>query len=542
VALTLKDLENLLSDVEAEHLEFKEAKNRFDFDKLVEYCAAIANEGGGKVVLGVTDRRPRTVVGTSAFSEPGATIARLEERLQIRVGFAELKPANGRVLIFEVPGRPVGVPIQAGAKFLVRSGDALRPMSSEELRSIFEEVAPDFSSQVEFRATLADLDREAIETFRRRWRARANNPQIDTLSAERLLADAELLTNEGVTVAALILLGAEQALNRFLPQSEVVFEYRSGDASIPHQQRFEYRKGFLGFLDQLWSTINLRNEVVTYQDGLFRREIPVMNEAVVREAVLNAVTHRDYRLPGSVFLKQYPRKLVITSPGGFPPGITVQNILHRQSPRNRRISEACARCGLVERSGQGADRMFEESLREGKAKPDYSAADDHQVTVVLNGEVRNPDFVRFLEKAGMERQASFSVDDLIMLDALQHDTGIAPELRPNLARLVEGGIVERVGRGRGVKHVLSRKFYSFLGRTGAYTRQRGLDRQTNKELLLKHIRESGHRGARLQDLQQVLPGLSRPQVQTLMRELKDEGRIAVQGLTRAARWYLVRPD
>ncbi|MEZ5395861.1 MAG: ATP-binding protein [Bryobacterales bacterium] len=446
------------------------------------------------------------------------------------------------MLIFEIPSRPVGVPVQAGAKFLVRSGDALRPMSADELRSIFEEVAPDYSAQVEPSASLEDLDSEAIETFRKQWKGRAGRRQLDALSAERLLADAELVTEEGVTIAALVLLGSERALSRLLPQSEVVFEYRSSDTVIAHQQRIEYRKGFLGILDQLWETINLRNEVITYQDGLFRREIPVMNEAVVREAVLNAVVHRDYRLPGSVFLRQYPRQLIVSSPGGFPPGINAQNILHRQSPRNRRIAEACARCGLVERSGQGADRMFEESLREGKAKPDYSAADDHQVTVVLNGEVRNPGFIRFLEKVSQERQLSFTVDDLLVLDALDNEFAIEPKLQPNLTRLVREGIVERVGRGRGVRHVLSRRFYSFLGRTGAYTRQLGLDRQTNKELLLKHIRESDRRGARLQDLQQVLPGLSRPQVQTLLRELRSEGRIRVEGLTRAARWFVVRPD
>jgi predicted HTH transcriptional regulator len=94
-----------------------------------------------------------------------------------------------------------------------------------------------------------------------------------------------------------------------LPRAEVIFEYRNSESSISHQQRIEFRQGFLSFLDTLWSTINLRNEVVQYQDGLFRRDVPVMNETVVREAILNAVTHRDYRLPGSIFVKQFPRKL-----------------------------------------------------------------------------------------------------------------------------------------------------------------------------------------------------------------------------------------
>ena len=86
-------------------------------------------------------------------------------------------------------------------------------------------------------------------------------------------------------------------------------------------------------------------------DGLLRRDIPEYPEEAVREAVLNAVSHRDYRHGGSVFVRQYPRRIEIVSPGGFPPGISVENIIDRQSPRNRRIVDNFARCGLVERAG-----------------------------------------------------------------------------------------------------------------------------------------------------------------------------------------------
>src|ERR1035438_9288490 len=146
-------------------------------------------------------------------------------------------------------------------------------------------------------------------------------------------------------------LGTRPALGRRLAQAELVFEYRSSEASIPFQQRIEFRSGFLGYLDEIWSTINLRNEVLQYREGFFVGDIPAFNEAVVREAVLNALAHRDYRLPGSIFVRQFPRRLEIVSPGGFPPGITAANLLWRQSPRNRRIADACAKCGLVERSG-----------------------------------------------------------------------------------------------------------------------------------------------------------------------------------------------
>jgi ATP-dependent DNA helicase RecG len=181
--------------------------------------------------------------------------------------------------------------------------------------------------------------------------------------------------------------------------------------------------------------------------------------------------------------------------------------------------------------------MFDTMIREGKPKPDFSGTDDYEVRLTLIGDMQNPQFLRFLEKAGAESQLSFAVEDLLILDALQRDLPIAPEFKGSLDRLFEHGIVERIGRGRGAKFVLSRRFYSFLGKPGAYTRQRGLNRDTQKALLLKHIREAGSEGAKLKDMQDVLRDLSRAQIQTLLRELREQGKIRSEGLTRAGRWF-----
>jgi ATP-dependent DNA helicase RecG len=537
VGYSLDDLNIWLREPESERLEFKEAKSKYDFDKLVKYCAALANEGGGKMVLGVTDRRPRQVVGSLAYPEPGQTVAQLAHKLHLRIDWAEIQHAAGRVLVFVVPSHPIGVPIQADGAYYARSGDSLGPLRPEELRKIFDEAGPDYSAEFHRSAGLSDLNPDAVERFRRMWRRQSNNANLDTLSAERLLSDAELLCDGKVTHAALVLLGSKAALSRYLGQAEVIFEYRASEASIAYQQRIEYREGFLGFLDEVWERINLRNERLHYQDGLYLRDIPVFNELVVREAILNAVTHRDYRLPGSVFVKQYPRKLEIISPGGFPVGVSAENIVRKQSPRNRRIAEACARCGLVERSGQGADRMFEKTIREGKPKPDFDGTDEYEVRLTLNGEIQNPQFLRFLEKAALEEQVSFTLDDLLVLDSLQRETPVPRELKTALSGLWERGIVERIGKGRGVRFFLSRRFYSFLGKPGSYTRKRGLDRETQKALLLGYIREASVQGAKLRDMQDVLKDLSRAQIQTLLRELKEEGKIEVRGLTRAGLWY-----
>jgi ATP-dependent DNA helicase RecG len=537
MSATLEELNRWLSEPEAERLEFKEAKANFHFETLAKYCSALANEGGGKIILGVTDRRPRRVVGSTAFEEPGRTVAGLIHRLGIQVTSEEIQHPNGRVLVFHVPPRPVGVPIQCDGVFWSRAGDELRPLSQDRLRRIFQESGPDFSAELHPDATIDDLHPALIERFREMWMRKSGNMALASITPRQLLEDAELLAGDKLTHAALILLGTRPALGRRLAQAELVFEYRNSEASIPFQQRIEFRSGFLGCLDELWNTINLRNEVLQYREGFFVGDIPAFNEAVVREGVLNALAHRDYRLPGSIFVRQFPRRLEIVSPGGFPPGINAANMLWRQSPRNRRIADACAKCGLVERSGQGANRMFEESIKEGKPKPDFTGTDDYQVELTLRGEIQNPAFLGFLQKIGAERLAAFGTRDILVLDAIQREEPLPEDLKERLPHLLDAGLIERIGRGRGVRFILSRKFHSFLGQHGAYTRRKGLDRETNKALLFKHIQENQAEGSPFRDLEQVLPALSRRQVQNLLQELRAEGRIHLAGVRKGGRWY-----
>jgi ATP-dependent DNA helicase RecG len=535
---TLADLDAWLSEPESERLEFKEAKANFHFETLARYCAALANEGGGKVILGVTDKRPRRVVGSTAFEEPGRTVAGLVQRLGIQVTAGEIHHASGRVLVFHIPHRPVGVPIQCDGVYWSRAGDELRPLSPDRLRSVFQEAGPDFSAELHPDAALSDLDMALIERFREMWIRKSGNSALAGMTQHQLLEDAELLVGDKITNAALVLLGTNHALGRRLAQAELVFEYRNSEASIPFQQRIEFRSGFLGYLDEIWNTINLRNEVLHYREGFFVGDIPAFNEAVVREAVLNAVAHRDYRLPGSIFVRQFPRRLEIISPGGFPPGISASNLLWRQLPRNRRIADACAKCGLVERSGQGANRMFEESIKEGKPRPDFTGTDDYQVELILRGEIQNPGFLGFLQKVGAERLATFSTRDILVLDAVQREEPLPEDLKDRLPHLLEQGVIERIGRGRGVRFILSRKFHSFLGQHGAYTRRKGLDRETNKALLMKHIEERRDTGAAMREFEEVLPALSRRQISGLLQELRREGQIHTEGERRGSRWRL----
>ncbi len=529
----LEQLNDWMAAPEDGHLEFKEAKNRYDFEELVKYCAALANEGGGRIILGVTDARPRRVVGSQAFSELDRAIHGLVERLHLRIDGEAFQHPHGRVVIFHVPARPVGMPIECGGAYWMRAGSSLVPMTPDRLKAIFAEGSPDFSSEPCAKAVLADLDPAAVEDFRTRWRKKSGNDGLAKLTHEQLLADAELMVDGQLNYAALILFGTRAALGKHLAQSEIIFEYRSTEGSVPFQQRLEYRQGFFSIYEAVWGAINLRNEVQSFQEGLFRFEFPTFSEGVVRESILNAVGHRDYRLSGSTFVKQFPRRLEVISPGGFPPGITVENILDQQSPRNRRLAEAFARCGLIERSGQGMNRMYEESIRQSKPLPDFAGSDAHNVRLVLRGEVQNPAFIRFLEKVGDEKLANFSTQDFLVLDYLQREQPLPEGLRSRVLHLDRLGIVEKAGRGR---HILSRTLYAHLGQKGTYTRVRGLGDAENMALLFKHISDNREQGSPLADLTQVLPSVSERRVKYLLKRLKEDGKIEPKGGRRWARW------
>lgn len=537
---TPDDLRRWLDEPEGLRLEFKEAKHNYHFEKLLEYCVAIANEGGGKIVLGATDRRPRRIVGTTALAEPGRTEAGIHERLSRRVPVEEVHTPDGRVVVVHVPGRLPGTAWQINGRYLKRAGDELAPLGDAELRAIFAETGPDFSAEICEGADATHLAPEAITAFRARWAARTSDDRKLAWSDEQTLTAAELSIDGRLTYAALILFGSREALGRFLAQAELVFEYRSSEASGPAAARAEYREGFFLWNEAIWQTINLRNDRQSYQDGLFRMDLPTFDEVQVREVLLNAVAHRDYRAGGSIFVRQYSRRLEVVSPGGFPPGITTSNVLDQQNPRNRRLAEALGKCGLIERSGQGMNLIFETAVRQGKPLPSFDGTSEHQVAVTLHGLVKSPAFVRFLERLGQETLRSFSTDDFLALDAIHRDEPMSERLRARLPALVSTGAIEAVGRGRGTRYLLSKRFYAALGQKGTYTRRRGLDRDTNKALLLKHLRDQGDTGAALAELRQVLPSESEGMVQGLLSELRSEGQILLKGSRRWARWFIAR--
>lgn len=252
-------------------------------------CCALANNGGGRLVLGISDERPRSVVGSSAFLQPERTRMGLIDKLGINIDFQIFDYNGKRVLVFDVNSRPIGLPIQYEGVAWVYVGDTLKPMPESLRRKIYEETGCDFSGMICPEATIEDLNAIAIENFQTKWIEKSGNKQIVALSMEQLLHDCGAITDQGVTYAALILFGKNAAITKYLPQSEIIFEYRSSESSGPANQREEFREVFFSCYDRIWELINLRNDKQHYQEGFFVFDIATFNERVVS---LNSVYRR----------------------------------------------------------------------------------------------------------------------------------------------------------------------------------------------------------------------------------------------------------
>lgn len=533
---TIDEFNKWLQRHEDLSLEFKTAENSFSRDKdLPDYCAAFSNTGGGKLILGVAPNR--IVVGTKAFlTTYNALSHELLQKLRIRIDVEELILPEGRVLIFHIPPHPQGQPVKSTGKykFPMRFGESLTEMDNLTLKRIFNETDMDFSSQIVTGLSLIDLDDQAIENFRKLWAQKAQRKDYLSYPNEKTLRAIGLLSEKGLNYACLILFGKKEKIDELAPGSEIIFEWRQDSKKIPYDYRNNWREPFFKIYNDIWEAINARNIRYPFQEGLFQREIYAFSEKPIREAILNAVAHRDYTLHSrSIFIKASPEEFLIESPGGFPHGITIENILRETYWRNRRIAETLEKAGLVERSGQGMDDIFEGTIKEGKGLPDLSGSDDLSVRLRIPAQVKDKNFILFIEKITKEKQILLSFDEIYALEKIRDMQPVTEiEYKKNFLDI---GIIERVGRTRGAKYILSHKYYTYGDRVGEHTRLKGLSREKCKALIIEHLKQNkGY----LYDLRTTFPELKPMDISNLLQELKKENKIEHIGSARTGYWKL----
>lgn len=534
-----EDIDDILSrNTEGEILEFKSAENNFDSGDRADYCAAIANMGGGKLLLGITD--DKNIVGTNVYQ---GTLNQVPQQIYQAIGVTvtvdEVSHPKGRIVVFDIPSRPVGQRVRSTGHYVypIRRGESLGEMDDTMTREILNEVQPDFSAGIVEGLTLDDLDEAAIKDFKNKRAEKTGNAGLAEASTEQVLTDAELIRGSKVTFACLLLLGKKEKIAEFLPQAEIIYEWRNNPEQVHHDFRMSWRLPYFLVYNEMWNTINARNIRIPYQEGFIQQEVLAFDEKACREAVNNAVAHRDYAISGrSIIIHASPKSFTVISPGGFPNEITPENVLNAPPHwRNRSIAEAFERTRLVERSGQGIDNIFEISIRQGKGLPDFSGTNDSTVQINIPANVKDAEFIKFLEKVANEKQITFSFDEIYELEKLR-SRKILSDLN-HKEKFLKLGIIEKVGKTSGQKFILAHHYYSYQEKPGVYTRIKGFNRESKKELILAHIRRED-KGKR-EDFLDAFPELKPGDIANLLFELKTEGKIKHEGSRRSGYWVIV---
>lgn len=380
----------------------------------------------------------------------GNLVDEIYKRLGIRVQTEELYEDNKRILVLTVPSRPIGRLLKFEGVPLMRTGESLREMSDAEIFRILSEQEPDFSAQICEGLKLADLDKDAINAMKIQYAGKQKNPTFQNLPDEQVLIDLDLLKSGKLNYAALVLLGKPEAIRKHLPQNNIVVEFRTYHSMIEYTARKEFQLPLFIAIDKVWEYINqpASNPQLHYHDGPYIFDIPSFNEEVIREAILNSVCHRSMKIQSDVVIKQYPDSLTITNAGGFPSGVDANNILTINStPRCKLMSEILQKTGLVERSGQGVDKMFYHCILEGKALPDFSGTDPYQVCLTFKAPILDDGFVRFIrhEQQNRDDNRKLNVFELLVLykvcmrDFAEIDTVLADKLCNEGLLVVEKG-------------------------------------------------------------------------------------------------------
>lgn len=490
-----------------DHVEFKRCQqgnlsfNGSDKQKpsdrrkcILGYVVALANANGGYLVLGMEDAFPHKVVGTSQCENAlGKLENEIYKALQIPVDAYDLfDEQNNRVVVVEIPRHPVGKALRFEDVPLWRSGEELIPMPDKVLFSILQETDPDYSQAICEGVTIDDLDKEAIDILKEKYARKQNNPTFTSLSDRQALSDLKLIEGNKVTNAAVLLVGKAEIIQQNFPQAKVQHEFRTTEGQERFDKRLSFVAPFYILIDQLWKAVNDRNGSVPVQEGAYMFDIPFFNEEVIREVINNAFAHRDYRLASEIVIKQYPTKLSVISPGGFPIGVTLENILTVSStPRNRLLADVLAATGIVERSGQGMDVIFRLTLSEGKQTPDYSKTNDYQVTAILSATVKDPGFALFIKSIQQElpENQKLSVFDVLTFCAIRE--GKQPKDKEIAKRLYSMGYLEKRGKTSAIRYILPRRYYELTGNQSEYSELTDWDDEQIWSVLFRYLKKYG---------------------------------------------------
>ena len=431
-------------------------------ERMAETMVAFANADGGTIVVGV-DAEGRAT-GTAYPDEVEATVHAAMRlcRPPVQVEVQQEEIAGGFAFFIRVP-RSTELHSLADGRVLIRTGAENRPLTGEEIHQLASTKATgEFEAQPVPGARREDFDEEVIDEFVARWEEKQGREW--TRSRDDLLYQMGALDEEGrPTVAGILLFGAEPQV--FLPQSGLVFvkfpgtEPRGEDGRAGYGRREEIGGPLARIIQRTWAVIMEEMRVGAVVKGLEREERTEYPPAAVREALVNAVAHRDYRLRGRrIEIRMFADRMEIISPGGLPGYITLDNIVEEHFSRNPRIVAGLFRWGYIEELGLGVDLMIEEMTAAGHPPPHFRA-EPYLFSVTLYNKQERPPIARWQFQMN-ERQAK-------ALEYVQRHGRItnreyralcpdvsAETLRLDLKDLVDKGVLLKIGDKKGTYYIL----------------------------------------------------------------------------------------
>ena len=372
---------------EGEHVEFKEAKSNFHFEKLVDYCVALANEGSGRIILGVTDKPPREVVGTQAFEVPERTVAGIYERLHIKIVWEEITHPNGRVLIFEVPSRPIGHPLQHEGRYWMRAGEELVPMTADQLKRIVAEGQPDFVDQpARSGCTEEDvvtlLDVQSYYDLHKRPMPSTRKESLKTFVSKGLLREEDgeyTITNLGALLFAKRLSDFETVARKGVRVIvyDGVSKLQVKDGKDVTGQK-GYAAGFEGLIEYIHALLPASEEIA----AALRKTVYAYPKKAVREIVGNAIVHQDLTEKGTgITVEVYDDRIEITNPG--LPILPVDRFIDENQSRNERLADVLRQLNVCEERGHGMDAVVAQ-IEMHQLPPYQCRVSSRHTTVVLS--------------------------------------------------------------------------------------------------------------------------------------------------------------
>lgn len=542
----LRDLLDL--PAENEVVEFKEAKNGYDFGKLGKYFSALSNEANLKrqatawLTFGVNDHRQ--VVGSN-YRPDRSYLDSLKEEIANqttnRITFIEIHEVQddkGRVILFEIPAAPKGLPIAFQGHYYGRDGEALSPLNLEEIERIRSQATQeDWSAMIISGAGLEDLDEEALQVARRNFKNKFPDKagEADGWDDITFLNKAKLTIKGRITRTALLLLGKEESEHFLLPADAKV-RWLLKDHQGNDRDYALFGLPLLLAVDKVYAKIrNLKYRYIR-EGTLFPEETDQYEPYAIREALNNCIAHQDYTLAGRINVIEREESLTFTNLGSFVPG-DVQRVVMEDAPeefyRNRFLAAAMFNLKMVDTAGGGIRKLFLFQKQRFFPLPDYDISDS-RVKLTLTSKVMDMDYARLLA-----RNVDLTLGEIMALDKVQK----RQLLNLNEEKLLKAkSLIE----GRKPNFFIAMPVAQKTGQKASYSKNRGFDKQYYLDMICKAVGEHGSMTRK--DIDELLwnklsdwmdDKQRKNKIGNLIGELRRQHRIVNRGSFALPIWILV---